>query len=64
MGGFGSAVIEWMTDHGYQTQVKRLGIPDEIIQHGEQIELHRDCGFDPEGIARTVRNFSNVPKIA
>jgi len=64
MGGFGSAVIEWMTDHGYQTQVKRLGIPDEIIQHGEQIELHRDCGFDPEGIARTVRNFSNVSKIA
>jgi 1-deoxy-D-xylulose-5-phosphate synthase len=64
MGGFGSAVIEWMTDHGYQNQVKRLGIPDEIIQHGEQIELHRDCGFDPEGIARTVRNFSNVPKIA
>jgi 1-deoxy-D-xylulose-5-phosphate synthase len=63
MGGFGSAVIEWMTDHGYQTQVKRLGIPDEIIQHGEQIELHRDCGFDPEGIARTVRNFSNVSKI-
>ncbi|EIM73639.1 1-deoxy-D-xylulose-5-phosphate synthase [Nitritalea halalkaliphila LW7] len=55
MGGFGSAVLEWMMDHGYQAQVKRLGIPDEVIEHGEQLELHRDCGFDPAGIADTVR---------
>lgn len=64
MGGFGSAVIEWMTDHGYQAQVKRLGIPDEVIEHGEQIELHRECGFDPEGIADAVRNLAEVSKIA
>lgn len=64
MGGFGSAVIEWMTDHGYQAQVKRLGIPDEVIEHGEQIELHRECGFDPEGIAKAVRDLAEVSKIA
>jgi 1-deoxy-D-xylulose-5-phosphate synthase len=64
MGGFGSAVIEWMTDHGYQAQVKRLGIPDEVIEHGEQIELHRECGFDPEGIANAIRDLSEVSKIA
>jgi 1-deoxy-D-xylulose-5-phosphate synthase len=64
MGGFGSAVIEWMSDHGYQAQVKRLGIPDEVIEHGEQIELHRECGFDPEGIAEAVRNLAEVSKIA
>jgi 1-deoxy-D-xylulose-5-phosphate synthase len=63
MGGFGSAVIEWMTDHGYQAQVKRLGIPDEVIEHGEQIELHHECGFDPEGIADAVRNLAEVSKI-
>ncbi|MDI1321541.1 MAG: 1-deoxy-D-xylulose-5-phosphate synthase [Algoriphagus sp.] len=62
MGGFGSAVLEWMADKGYQAQVKRLGIPDEIIEHGEQIELHRECGFDPEGIANTVRSLSEVAK--
>ncbi|MEB2773958.1 1-deoxy-D-xylulose-5-phosphate synthase [Algoriphagus sp. D3-2-R+10] len=62
MGGFGSAVIEWMMDHGYQAQVKRLGIPDEIIEHGEQHELHRECGFDPEGIAATVRSLTGVSK--
>ncbi|MGY6558924.1 MAG: 1-deoxy-D-xylulose-5-phosphate synthase [Nitritalea sp.] len=58
MGGFGSAVLEWMMDHGYQAQVKRLGIPDEVIEHGEQLELHADCGFDPAGIAETVRALS------
>jgi 1-deoxy-D-xylulose-5-phosphate synthase len=62
MGGFGSAVLEWMMDHGYQAQVKRLGIPDAVIEHGEQIELHRECGFDPEGIATAVRSLAEVVK--
>jgi 1-deoxy-D-xylulose-5-phosphate synthase len=57
MGGFGSAVLEWMVDNGYAAQVRRLGIPDAIIEHGEQIELHRECGFDPEGIAQAVREL-------
>ena len=50
MGGFGSAILEFMGDHGYASKIVRLGIPDEIIEHGEQIELHRECNFDPEGI--------------
>jgi 1-deoxy-D-xylulose-5-phosphate synthase len=58
MGGFGSAVLEWMVDNGYQAQVKRLGIPDRIVEHGEQIELHRECGFDPEGIANAVKQMA------
>lgn len=53
-GGFGSAVLEFMADHGYASEVKRLGIPDRIVEHGEQIELHRECGFDPDGIERSV----------
>ncbi len=53
-GGFGSAVLEFMADNNYFAEVKRLGIPDRIVEHGEQIELHRECGFDPEGIERTV----------
>ena len=50
-GGFGSAVAEWMLDHDYTAKLKRLGIPDAIIEHGEQIQLHKECGFDPAGIA-------------
>ncbi len=64
MGGFGSAVLEWMVDNGYSAQVKRLGIPDEVVEHGEQIELHRECGFDPEGIAETVRSFAEVTRVS
>lgn len=50
MGGFGSAILEFMADHSYQAKVTRLGIPDRIVEHGEQLELHRECGFDPEGL--------------
>lgn len=53
-GGFGSAILEFMADNNYSAEVRRLGIPDRIVEHGEQIELHRECGFDPDGIVRTV----------
>jgi 1-deoxy-D-xylulose-5-phosphate synthase len=56
-GGIGSAVIEFMADNNYTAEVKRLGIPDEIIEHGEQIDLHRECGFDPDGIIKTVKQM-------
>lgn len=56
-GGFGSAVLEFMADHGYTSKVKRLGIPDEFIEHGTQLELQRDCGFDPEGIYQSAKEI-------
>lgn len=56
-GGMGSAVLEFMADHEYTAKVKRLGIPDRIVEHGEQIELHHECGFDPEGIADAAREM-------
>lgn len=49
-GGFGSAILEFMADHHYQAEIKRLGIPDRVVEHGEQLELHNECGFGPEGI--------------
>ena len=62
-GGFGSAVAEFMLDHDYSAQIKRLGIPDRIVEHGEQIELHKECGFDPEGIAQAVRDILGREKV-
>jgi len=56
-GGFGSAVLEFMADHGYAAKVKRLGIPDRIIEHGKPEELYRECGFDAAGIAGAVREM-------
>jgi 1-deoxy-D-xylulose-5-phosphate synthase len=59
-GGFGSAVIEFMTDHGYTSRIKRLGIPDRIVEHGEPHELHRECAFDTAGIVRTAQDMIAV----
>jgi len=56
IGGMGSAVLEFMADKGYTSHVKRLGIPDEVIEHGSQLELHTQCGFHPEGIVDAVRS--------
>src|SRR5688572_22701559 len=53
-GGFGSAVLEFMADNNYQAEVRRLGIPDRIIEHGEQSELHQETGFDQAGIEKVV----------
>jgi 1-deoxy-D-xylulose-5-phosphate synthase len=60
MGGFGSAIVEHMSDHDYNTSIKRLGIPDDIIEHGTQLELHKQCGFDPTGIYNTAREMVGV----
>lgn len=53
-GGMGSAVLEFMADNGYQAQVKRLGIPDDYIEHGTQDELYTECGYDVAGMANTA----------
>ena len=55
MGGFGSAVLEFMADNNYTAEVKRLGIPDKFIEHGEQPELWAECGFDKEAIVETAK---------
>jgi 1-deoxy-D-xylulose-5-phosphate synthase len=53
----GTAVLEFMADNGYTAQVKRLGIPDKFIDHGEQLELHAECGFDITGIKKSVKEM-------
>lgn len=53
-GGFGTAVLEFMADHHYSAEVRRLGIPDRVIEHGEQLELHRESGFDPASLEKCV----------
>lgn len=56
-GGFGSAVLEFMVDHGYHSRVKRLGIPDVIIEHGEPSDLYKECGFDVDGIISAAKEL-------
>ncbi|MCH5310366.1 MAG: 1-deoxy-D-xylulose-5-phosphate synthase [Prevotella sp.] len=53
-GGFGSAVLEWLQDHGYNTRVTRLGMPDEFVEHGTVAELHKIVGIDKDNTKRRV----------
>jgi len=57
MGGMCSAVLEFMGDHGYSAQVKRLGIPDKWIEHGTQPELYRECGIDDVAVVEAVKEM-------
>ena len=63
-GGFGSAIIEFMADHNYQVQVKRLGVPDKYIEHGTQAELWRECEYDQQAIIESVQQMVGVKKVA
>ncbi len=55
IGGLGSAVIEFASDHNYHATIKRLGIPDHFVEQGSISELHHECGFDVEGIVSAIR---------
>ena len=55
-GGLGSAVLEWMNDHGYHPQVTRLGLPDnQFVEHGTVAELQKIVGLDKESIIKAIK---------
>jgi 1-deoxy-D-xylulose-5-phosphate synthase len=57
VGGVGSAILEFMAKHNYQASVRMLGIPDRIVEHGSQKELHRECAYDSKAIVDTAREM-------
>ncbi len=57
VGGIGTAILEFMADNGYKADVRILGIPDRIVEHGSQKELHKECHYDAEAIATTAREM-------
>ena len=56
-GGFGSAVTEWMTDHGHHPIIKRLGLPDTFVEHGSVSELQAIVGIDVNSIKQTIASL-------
>ena len=57
VGGFGSAVLEFMNEHGYKADVKIMGIPDALVEHGTPKQLYEEIGLDSSRIAGTVREM-------
>lgn len=60
IGGFGSAVAEFMAEHNYKNDLKIAGIPDRIIEHGTLKELHHECEYDAQAIADAVREMAKI----
>lgn len=56
-GGVGSAILEFMADNGYYPHVKRVGLPDEFVEHGCVKELYHLCGMDEEGILKELKEL-------
>ena len=58
-GGMGSAVLEWMADHGYTPRVIRLGIADNFVEHGTVEQLYEACGISKEAIKKVIYQIAN-----
>jgi 1-deoxy-D-xylulose-5-phosphate synthase len=56
-GGLGSAVLEWMNDHGYEVRVVRLGLPDKFVEHGKVCELQKIVGIDEQSIIKAIKEI-------
>lgn len=64
MGGFGSAVLEAVSDAGLSAgRIQRLGVPDCFVEHGDRAELLTDLGLDEHGIAQAVRQLAGRPDV-
>ena len=57
VGGFGSAVLEFMNEHGYKADVKIMGIPDRLVEHGSVKQLYNEIGLDANAVANTLREM-------
>ena len=60
LGGFGSAVLEFMNEHGYKAEVKIMGIPDKLVEHGTPKQLYDEIGIDANGIGGILRAMLEV----
>ena len=56
-GGMGTAVLEWMSEHGYTPTVCRLGLPDNFVEHGKVAELHAIVGIDKDSIKKEIERL-------
>ncbi len=59
-GGFGSAILEFMSEHNYKADVKIMGIPDKLVEHGTPKQLYDEIGLDANHIAQTLRDMISI----
>ena len=62
-GGFGDGVSAWLLEGGFQGNIRRLGLPDEFVQHGPRDRILKDIGLDDKGIINTINSLINIAKV-
>jgi 1-deoxy-D-xylulose-5-phosphate synthase len=60
VGGFGSAIAEFMVNNNYKADIKMMGIPDKVIEHGTPKQLYAEIGIDANGIANMIRELGKI----
>ncbi len=63
LGGFGSAVVEYLSDKPYHVPVSIVGVPDKVVEHGTQRELHDEVGIGPDGIVNKIKSVLSATEI-
>ena len=58
-GGMGSAVLEWMADHGYTPRIVRLGLSDKFVEHGTVEQLYEACGINKDAIKKVIHQIAD-----
>ena len=64
VGGFGSAILEFMNENGFKADVRIMGIPDRLVEHGTPKQLYEEIGIDANAIAEVLRELALAPVIA
>jgi 1-deoxy-D-xylulose-5-phosphate synthase len=60
VGGFGSAILEFMAENHYSADLTRMGMPDRIVEHGEPNELYAECGYDAKAIQQKAKSILGI----
>ena len=62
-GGVGDGVCAWLWENGFQGNIRRLGLPDEFVQHGPRDRILKDLGLDDKRIVNTINSLINIATV-
>ena len=62
-GGFGDGISSWMLENGFKGKIKRIGLPDDYVQHGSRSQIFRHIGLDTDSITLTVKNLIELEEV-
>ena len=62
-GGFGDGISSWMLENGFKGKIKRIGLPDDYVQHGSRSQIFKHIGLDTDSITLAVKNLIELEEV-